>query len=790
LAIRSILDAHAPQTLLVEGTRVEIRSARLASPPWPSIPGLDEAHDGPFPAPVQLDCRWPTGRVELIVSASLGPRSGLSRPRLGLRVRVAATGQNLVWSALPLGLGKGQGSERLRVPASFALTERQLARAADEAPRAEARRRALASAIERAGLPLASARAIEAFGLHMPEGEVLPLPSDAFSRLVHLALLKLPFCYAPQSPGLEGQPPFDIDALPEPALPSLGHAPPSGRLVTLTPLPGGVRHYKSTLDTILAFLAPEPATVSAFRRMLAERFEAPGKAQADAYLRLFESMRLVHIEGERITLAQAGRALLDDPDPELVFDELVRAFSGVLETLVLVDVAAPLGTERAKQWLEKLLGKRWKTPDQAHFRRNWLLSLGLVDRAAEGDILTPLGRQALARHHTAVQGIYRRLDEIFDEEFEMLALEVEGFEPLDEEPMPESEAPCESTARAPSAAGDEKNTENKNEIASPPGWWADRVDLPAERVRPLTEGLELPRGVLERASAALTAGKHIIFAGPPGTGKTELALAYGEAARREGYCRGVFVATGSADWTSFEIMGGYAMGKDGALHFRPGVFLSAIEGWQWLVCDELNRADVDRAFGELLTILAGRGATMPFLLDDGRPVSVGPDERCTHRVPPSFRLLATMNTWDKTSLFRLSYAVERRFALIHVAVPDDEAYARLLTRAASWPRPEPALAPEMVARLVDLFREKGLLFHRPIGPAIALDMIRYLRARGGQIEHLAEAMGMLLLPQLEGLDDETARAALSVLEASLEGSPTARHELFMRARETFPNLAL
>ena len=208
------------------------------------------------------------------------------------------------------------------------------------------------------------------------------------------------------------------------------------------------------------------------------------------------------------------------------------------------------------------------------------------------------------------------------------------------------------------------------------------LELPAGLVRARAAGLELPEGVIERAAAALSAGKHLILAGPPGTGKTALALALGEAARAAGFCGEVMTATASADWTTFDTIGGYALGQGGALRFREGLFLRAIDRGAWLVVDELNRADADRAFGELLTVLAGHAAVTPFVGDDGRPVSIGSDPASQRRVPPTFRVVATMNTWDRASLFRLSYALERRFARVHVGVPDDAAYARLIRRAA------------------------------------------------------------------------------------------------------------
>src|SRR5690606_22512783 len=86
----------------------------------------------------------------------------------------------------------------------------------------------------------------------------------------------------------------------------------------------------------------------------------------------------------------------------------------------------------------------------------------------------------------------------------------------------------------------------------PPAWDADRVDLSAQRLLSRERGLELAPATLARAAAALSAGKHLLLVGPPGTGKTELAFAISEAARAEGYCAGAYVATASADWTTFD----------------------------------------------------------------------------------------------------------------------------------------------------------------------------------------------------------------------------------------------
>ena len=66
------------------------------------------------------------------------------------------------------------------------------------------------------------------------------------------------------------------------------------------------------------------------------------------------------------------------------------------------------------------------------------------------------------------------------------------------------------------------------------------------------------------------------------------------------------LTTATADWTTYETIGGLKPTSDGQLTFAPGHFLEAIEQNQWLVIDELNRSNFDRAFGQLFTVLSGQ----------------------------------------------------------------------------------------------------------------------------------------------------------------------------------------
>src|SRR3954452_15836856 len=280
-------------------------------------------------------------------------------------------------------------------------------------------------------------------------------------------------------------------------------------------------------------------------------------------------------------------------------------------------------------------------------------------------------------------------------------------------------------------------------------------------------GMSYPEHVLEQLVAAIDAGKHVVLTGPPGTGKTTLAYLAADVGQQAMLCTGYLPTTATTEWTTFETIGGFQPTSEGFI-YRPGLFVEAIESGRWLVIDELNRSNFDRAFGQLFTVLSGQPVVLPFKrAGQSKPLSIvphgvePPNDTEAIRVPPRWRILATMNVFDKNLLFELSYALMRRFAFIEVASPSAETFDKLLDGPAA-----------IVKRLLPLRA------YRDLGPAVYLDAARFAarRAADGPTESrlMYEIFYTFFLPQFEGMDDTRASALYRLISAMLE--PTEQAE--------------
>jgi 5-methylcytosine-specific restriction protein B len=317
---------------------------------------------------------------------------------------------------------------------------------------------------------------------------------------------------------------------------------------------------------------------------------------------------------------------------------------------------------------------------------------------------------------------------------------------------------------------------------------------PGERLKltPFDDLIGIDPSVYRQIEAAVNSGKqHLMFYGPPGTGKTTLAR------RLAGVLNGQkwTLITGSADWSSQDIIGGYQPIANGSVKFYPGVLLRNFD--RPLIIDELNRCDIDKVIGPLFTVLSGQATTLPYRLDVADPNSaqymILPEWKeapAAHEFAPgiAWRLIATINSIDKASLYQMSYALSRRFGWIYVDAPRDrKGFVQTYVEKAidSIPHTVAGTPP-----LAAIWNAVNLV--RTIGPAPIVDALKAMRMMDSTADLLGPSVGdlktayldvfdLFFLPILDGIlrheAEEITAAVLAALELdaqSIEATDLAR----------------
>lgn len=204
-AIRNLLGGARPFEVEIGATKVSCSTSAAPAQSWPGqIDGLDETEDGPWPAGVEIDCRWIEGSCRLSIDAFRRTATKYFHD-LCIRVRTEQDCR-IVVANVTNELEDAEDSSVVKLGVRFFIAKRKKGR-----PEAFAARlnEGMRETLARSQLPILSRNTAELCAIEIPSGNLVPPPDKAFRRLVQLALLKLDFI-DPRHTAERGEPLVDL----------------------------------------------------------------------------------------------------------------------------------------------------------------------------------------------------------------------------------------------------------------------------------------------------------------------------------------------------------------------------------------------------------------------------------------------------------------------------------------------------------------------------------------------------------------------------------------------------